>query len=300
LLGLWAGRRVGARVPQRAALPRGRLVVRPSLPAKAAHGRKLHRCRTLKTKEQHMKRRKLLRLAFATALALSSLVATAAQATQGPFFKVEGNTLKAGETREALVTVKEQFVLEAKATGQVITCKGVTYAGPSFEVLASKVTHLRASALEFSSCTVTGNGTKCAVQSGKITTNPVVGTAGYANSNRTGQILGLIESQTGKAFGEIKFTPEAGGSCTVASTPASGTIIGEAFVAGKTVKVGENEIETIKGEIHYTKPSKVIWIENGITVKETKGKLEAFGVAVTIAGQVNVELTTHEKWGIFT
>ncbi len=240
------------------------------------------------------------KLAFAMALALTALAASSAQATVGPFFKVEGNTLKAGETREALVTVKETFVLEAKTTGQVITCQGVTYSGPSFEVLSSKVTHLRASALEFSSCTVTGNGTKCAVQSGKITTTPVVGTAGYANSNRTGQILGLIEPQTGKSFGEIKFVPEAGGSCTFSSTPASGTMIGEAFVAGKKVGVGENEIETIKGELHYTKSSKSIWIENGITVKETKGRLEAFGVAVTLSGQVSIELTTHEKWGIFT
>ena len=241
-----------------------------------------------------------LKPAFAMALMLTALTAGAAHATEGPFFKVEGKTLKTGETREALVTVKETFVLEAKVTGQVITCQGVTYSNPSFEVLSSKVTHLRASALEFSSCTVTGNGTKCAVQSGKITTNPVVGTAGYANSNRTGQILGLVEPQTGKSFGEIKFIPEAGGSCTISSTPASGTMIGEAFVAGKMVKVGENEIETIKGELHYTKSSKTIWIENGITVKETKGRLEAFGVAVTLSGQASIELTTHEKWGIFT
>jgi hypothetical protein len=73
-----------------------------------------------------------------------------------------------------------------------------------------------------------------------------------------------------------------------------------AFVAGKTVGVGENEIETIKGELHYTKSSKTIWIENGTTVKETKGRLEAFGAAVTLSGQVSIELTTHEKWGIFT
>jgi hypothetical protein len=241
-----------------------------------------------------------LRLAFAMALALTALAAGSAQATEGPFFKVEGKTLKAGETREALVTVKETFVLEAKVTGQVITCQGVTYANPSFEVLSSKVTHLLASALEFSSCTVTGNGTKCAVQSGKITTTPVVGTAGYANSNRTGHILGLVEPQTGKSFGEIKFVPETSGKCTISSTPASGTMIGEAFVAGKTVGVGENEIETIKGELHYTKSSKTIWIENGTTVKETKGRLEAFGTAVTLSGQVSIELTTHERWGIFT
>jgi hypothetical protein len=241
-----------------------------------------------------------LQLTFAMALVLTALLASIAQATEGPFFKVEGNTLKAGETREPLVTVKETFVLEAKSTGQVITCQGVTYAGPSYQVLSSKVTHLLASALEFSSCTVTGNGTKCAVQSGKITTPPVVGTAGYGNSNRTGQILGLIEPQTGKSFGEIKFVPETGGKCTVPSTPTSGTIIGEAFVAGKMVKVGENEIETIKGELHYTKSSKTIWIENGTTVKETKGHLEAFGAAVTLLGQVSIELSTHEKWGIFT
>jgi hypothetical protein len=242
-----------------------------------------------------------LRLIFAGAFALAALAAaTTAQATEGPFFKVEGKTLKAGETREAIVTVKEAFVLEAKGTGQVITYQGVAYTGPSFEVLTSKVTHLRATALEFSSCVVTGNGTKCAVQSGKITTGPVVGTAGYANSNRTGQILGLVEPQTGKTFGEIKFTAEAGGKCTVSNTPAVGAIVGEAFVSGKTVKVGENEIETVQGEIHYTKGAKAIWIESGSTVKESKGKLEAFGVAVTLSGQVSVELTTHEKWGIFT
>jgi hypothetical protein len=240
------------------------------------------------------------RLAFATTLVLAAVAASAAHATEGPFFKVEGNTLKAGETREALVTVKEKFVLEAKATGQVITCLGVTYSGPSFEVLSSKVTHLSASALEFSSCTVTGNGTKCAVQSGKITTTPVIGTAGYANSNRTGQILGLVEPQSGKVFGTIKFVPETGGSCTVSSTPASGTMIGEAFVAGKAVSVGENEIETVKGELHYTKSSKTIWIENGTTTKETKARLEVFGVAVTLSGQVGIELTSHENWGIFT
>jgi hypothetical protein len=241
-----------------------------------------------------------MKVALAAALAVSAIAPIAAHATVGPFFKVEGKTLKTGETREAAVTVKETFTLEAKATGQVITCLGVTYAGPSFEVLASKVTHLRASAIEFSSCTVVGNGTKCAVTSGKITTAPVVATLGYAASNKTGAILGLVQPQTGKSFGELKFTPEAGGECKVSSTPTTGTLIGEAFSAGHTVKVGETGGETIKGEIHYTKGAKTIWIENGSTLKETKAKLEAFGITATLSGQVTVELTTHEKWGIFT
>ncbi len=242
-----------------------------------------------------------MQVAFAVALVASVVASAAAHASVGPFFKVEGKTLKTGETREAAVTVKETFLLEAKATGQVITCLGVTYAGPSFEVLASKVTHLRASAIEFSSCTVVGNGTKCAVTSGKITTVPVVATLGYGASNKTGAILGLVQPQTGKSFGELKFTPEAGGECKALTTPTTGTLIGEAFSAGHTVKAGENEVETLKGEIHYTKGAKTIWIETGGgSVKETKAKLEAFGITATLSGQVSVELSAHEKWGIFT
>ncbi len=214
-----------------------------------------------------------------------------AVSTEGPFYAVEGQVFGEGEGPIVTATVKQLFRL--KSASDAINCSGVRFSGGS-KIIGSSVKSASGSnvIIEYTGCTVTGNGAACSVQSSKITTNNVVGTLGYATSNRTGPILDLFTPETGKVLATIKFT----GTCTLASAALTGTAVSGEISSGKVVEVGKNETEQLRIETSFSTLKKAIWTESNSTLKETKASLELAGVSATLEGAWLQEVAGGENW----
>jgi Flp pilus assembly protein TadG len=136
-----------------------------------------------------MSRIRIIGLALVAVFAMSAVAASAASAaTEGPFYKVAGKRLAATETKPLKAKASKNFVLTA--SGVVITCTKLKLSSAS-KIIGStgKNPGTSEETLEFEGCTVTGNGEGCEVENGKITTNVVTNTLGYATKERTGKIL---------------------------------------------------------------------------------------------------------------
>jgi hypothetical protein len=251
-----------------------------------------------------MNRIRIIGLALMAVFAFSAVSTSIASAELGPFYKVEGKTLKAGETRLLLASAKESFKLEVATLGQTITCTSIALEGGQDQIEGGLVGKSK-EVIVFTGCTQTGNGTGCSVEGGKVTTVPVLNLLGYSNSNRTGLVLVLFEPEKGKVFTTVKYT----GTCTLSSASVSGAVGALAQVGGNPVEVGTGT-ETLHGEVVFHKLAKTIWVEQaGGSLVETKAKLEfGSGAAATLAGTalllVDLVLPNGERdpvvWGVFS
>jgi hypothetical protein len=157
--------------------------------------------------------------------------------------------------------------------------------------------------IHYTGCTTTTNGENCVIPGGTILTERVVGLFGFANSNETGPILVLIEPHTGKSFGKISFEkPE--GECTFPEVSVGGTLGAEVLVAGKPLEAGQS-IETLKGELRFTKTNKKIWLLQlgNRTIKSVKTGWIWFGANANLSGIIVSEVEAGGStvpWGLFT
>jgi hypothetical protein len=246
-----------------------------------------------------MKRMRGLWLASVAVFALSGLVVSEAQA-QGPYAKVNGKTLKVGESRTVLTSIGETFEIETPTASQRITCTGFRFLG-FLRALTEKVDLL--GIIHYTGCTTTTNGENCVIPGGTILTNPVVGLFGFANSNETGPILVLFEPHSGKVFVKINFE-KPGGECTFPDELLEGTMAANALVARKPLEAGQS-IETLKGELSFTKTNKVVWLLKlgNPTIKSIKAALRGvLGAAANLSGIIVNEVDEGGSvvpWGIF-
>jgi hypothetical protein len=253
-----------------------------------------------------MRRIKMFGLMLLAVPALSAVAVSAASATEGPFWKVGGVRLAAGETRLLLATAKEKFTLESKGVGIVITCLGTSLpAGSEMQIIGAAPGNGGTSeeAILFTSCTQTGNGeAPCAVENQEIKTTLVLNLLGYSNANRTGQVLVLFEPKVGKTFVTVHFV---GAGCKFLETAIEGTTVGGAQAGGQPVLAGlvGSEPESLHGEVKFPH-AQLIFIERGGVLKHQKAGLSAFGVASTLAGVAL--LLVHgtnglpQAWGVFS
>jgi hypothetical protein len=233
------------------------------------------------------------------ALALSAVASASASAAEGPFFKVAGTRLASGSTRSIINTAaSKNFVL--KAGTDVVTCTKVktsTAAGAA-AILGSTGANAGKDdeIVEFSGCTVAGNGTPCAV------TEPIVAntktTLAYSASAKTGVILDLFEPASGTTFTTISFT---GSGCEVTSTKVEGTVAAEAWTGGAAISVGSEPAEAKVGELNYPATAiKKAWTEASGTLTEHAVSLKAFGVAASLEGRATFDLNGEPVWGVYT
>ena len=202
-------------------------------------------------------------------VALNLAVTASAQATvEGPFYAVTEERLLSGETREVTDTAKSSFKLEAKS-GIVISCTGTKSAsGAVLDGSSGANPGTSTQTIDYTGCTVTGNGSSCKVEGEKIVTTSLKTTLGYATESREPPILEIVEPVSGTTIAEPKF----GGTCTFASTKITGSAIGEAV---------SPEEETTDKELKFSKTSKKIWKESGGTLTSKTAGLEAFGTTAT-------------------
>jgi len=154
-------------------------------------------------------------MGLALAVLIVSSAATAA-ATEGPFWKVSGARLAAGETRLLLASAKEKFLIESKGVGITFACQGLKFPVGSAMQIVGQVPRNSGTGdevIEFTTCTVTGNGSPCEVENGRITTILLLSLLGYGSASRTGQVLVLFEPAPMNFSGAITL-PAAGSKST--------------------------------------------------------------------------------------
>jgi hypothetical protein len=251
-----------------------------------------------------MKQIKLALLALTAIFAVSAFGASAAQAAQGPYYKVGGARLLEGESKEVKAKAAEPYVLKAGTIS--IECKkqGLK-AGAKILGSTGKEPGKSAEFVEFSECTVTGNGAGCKVEE-PIVTKEVESDLGYETAARTGKIYVWFDpSEDFAEFVKLNF-PTA--SCEVKATSVTGSICGEAWTggaAGNAITVGAEPAEAKVGEVKFPAVAiKKCFVEETVggvtTVTDEKPALKAFGVAATLQGRSEQTLVGEPVWGVFT
>jgi hypothetical protein len=231
---------------------------------------------------KHMNVRVLLSSLLAV-LALSAVAASAAQAsTEGPFFKVAGSRLASGASQE-FSAGRGHYVMSVgsmlgSATGKPGTIETTfTYTG----------------------CTVSGNGTGCAVKGGSVKTEPLVGTL-VDNESKTNVDVLFKPTAKKHIFVTLEFQAETGGSCSISSTKVSGELVAEILGGKETeewVQVGKEPAEAHAVDIYLGSQPKVLY-EEGAGLIEVEA-LEAGG-GFGIQGNSQLELASKALWGVFT
>jgi hypothetical protein len=242
-----------------------------------------------------MHRIKPAALAALAVFVVAAIGASAAEATEGPYYKIEGTRLLSGASVGISGKTSKEYILKAgtieikskksKLTGASFLGSTGANAGSSEEVI------------EFEENAVVGNGAACKV--GTITTAAVSNTLAFANTARTGTLLVFFAPVKGTVFASITFT----GTCTIASTSVSGTVAAEAFSStGAAIVVGAEPGPAVTGEVNFpTTTLKSAFIESGgVLSADQKPKLEAFGLAATLVGKTVVTLALEKKYCIST
>jgi hypothetical protein len=208
--------------------------------------------------------------------------AAAAEATEGPFSKIEGTRLLAGEKHATAGSTSKEYVFKAgtiEIKSKKSKLKGANFLGSTGANAGSSE-----GIVEFEENTVVGNGTGCKV--GTIQLEPATGVLGFANKERTGTLFIFFKPVKGTVFVTITFT----GTCTVPSTTVAGSVAAEAFSSTSgAVVVGSEPATAEFGEVNFPATSiKSAFTESGGTLTEVKPKLEAFGLTSTLVGRSKV------------
>jgi hypothetical protein len=244
------------------------------------------------------------------AISISAVSASAALAVFAPHYHVNEKFLKEKEFDEIEgANNGNQVFKEASFT---IACETHVFHANS-KILGGEP-GTSEEIIEFSNCSITGNGAKCVITSvagaknEKIVTNNLKNEGVYlkfaAGAEKKGTPIGfLFKPITGTVLATVKFEPATGGTCTVAETKIEGSVAGESLSEKKVVAYGENEKEAEVNEITF--PGKTITTVWGVAKEEldaeagNKVELKAFGLKATFEGKLNLKLKSKEEWGVF-
>jgi hypothetical protein len=301
-----------------------------------------------------MKRVSVIGLAVVCVLALSAVMATTAEAKEGPFWRLcvkggtgagslfedsecsklnaagpfRGERLASGVAKGVMATVKKTFKLTSGTI--TIECTGMNLLETGTKTGTVSWSRINGSnagtsgggtqVIEFTGCTVAGNGEKCEVEGKKITTKELTVWLDKEKEKavKGEKLLVSFKPTSGLVFVLIKFKPAAGGKCTLteASVETGTGKLGVAAIAetetapksGKLepVKLEENEKLTFKNALTFPPTLlKEEWIEEGGVVKKVEEKLSFAGKAVAVfEGSSIVELKEEggiakESFGVF-
>ncbi len=266
-----------------------------------------------------MKRLRLIGVALLAVFALSVVAASVAQAEEAPFWTVEGTRLAAGKTH--FITTKiykegeagQTLKLETPGAGVVVTCTGLNFPFETGVILGSNAGEPGTDneVAHFTGCTVSGNGTKCAVEGKEVTTNPIKSelVENVENGKAGKKLLTEFSPLTGTSFVTLKFKAETGGKCTFTTTPVEGSAAAEVLNEKEVPVELPNKSEEFKSGLTRfptTAISEVWLVKAGVGSAVSVG-LKAFGLLasrevgtalVLLAKVTGTTLETEEntKW----
>ena len=161
--------------------------------------------------------------------------------------------------------------IKIKCTGQEYE-KGTLEGASNGNASTIKVAHLN-----FSGCTVTGNGTGCSVF-GLIKTEALEGRLAYATKERTGKIMVLFgnDGSSPTKWWLVKF---AGAGCTDTEAELYGSAVTEVVTAGTPDEVG-SEAEAKDEQFRLpTSEIEKVWVEKEGKLIEEPVRLQLSGMA---------------------
>lgn len=277
-----------------------------------------------------MRRIRMLALTALSVFALGALTATAAQASEGPFWSIceevaagtgkykdakctekvekgnfEKKRLKAGEARELTAEIKAGTVFKLSNGVQTLECTALKLKGGKAIGSTGATAGTNEEVIEFEGCTVKGNGEGCKVVGGNITTKTVISTLEFSKQvTERGDIHLVLFAPVKQPFVEIHFE---GPNCIFLVTSVEGSVDAELDNALKEpLKLEENEILGQIGLITFPKVKiKESWKEKEGTRKPNTASLKVFGVAAKeFTGESIIRMFNKgvavTDWGVFT
>jgi hypothetical protein len=237
--------------------------------------------------------------ALVAMFAMSAVGATAASAAEGPFYKITGVRLLAGESREVKAKLESKEFIFIQQTFIWIRCTKQKL-GAGAEILGSTGANAGSGkeTLVFEGCSAEGNGSACRLENETITTTTLSSQLVYASKERTGKVLVLFKPVSGSIFATLKFT---GAGCIAEKTLVSGSVAAEVFSGGQAVEVGK-ESEAIANEVNFpTTLIKHVWVESNGVLQEQKPVLK-YGNSnfSSVTGKSELTLAAESRWGIYT
>jgi hypothetical protein len=240
-------------------------------------------------------------VAIAALLAVFAVAASDAMAVNAPFYATGsgGTRLAKGNTREVTLKAEGNQVLENKTTKITITCTGVAASAKSL-VVGSEVGEPGTSEgkIEYSGCTVSGNGTGCAVAGKAVTTNALKDELAYEKKEATltkgNKLVDYFKPASGAAFAPVTFE---GGECIDKSTTVEGSVNVEILNSKKeAVAVGEHEATE---EFSFIKvfTGEACKVAKGAFTECVKPSTKAFGTVSNLEGTAKVEIAKSEVFG---
>jgi hypothetical protein len=252
-----------------------------------------------------MKQIRILGLVILAIFALSAVVATAAQAKGGPFFKIKGTRLTAS-TEEFTAKAQKSFVLTA--TGVTITCKKLkVVAGAQIIGSSGENSSTNKEVIEFSECSLAGNGTNCklaAADKGIIKTEAVKSTLDYPKKVPAGGdiLLVLFQPEVGAVFVKIKVEAGAEKGCTVeGSLAVEGSTLG--FLQNENKEMFELKVNTTATKevlVHFPSKASESCTESNGTITCLKHKLTIATKTAELAGEAGLTLKSTLTWGVYS
>jgi hypothetical protein len=239
--------------------------------------------------------------------ALCGAAASSASAVEDPFYKLEGARLKAKETRElGLKGAGGTLRITVTTVSITVICTSVTVtAGSTIDGSDAGAPGTDSGQLEYTGCTVSGNGAGCAIPGKVIKTNALKGelvlsTEGVTEG--TTKIYDLFKPVTGALFATLKFE---GAECKFKETAVEGSVDVEVLNSKKeAVGTGKNEKEETNGfAVVLPNGTKDCKLKEGKLDKCVTSSLKAFGVAAALEGTYETFLTGADKgkkFGVFS
>ncbi len=228
----------------------------------------------------------------------SELFGASTQPTEDLGWNVGGSHLGKEESRE-LTTGSGEFTL-THTSGIKIKCTGQEYEKASIDGSSgANAGTIKVAHLNFSGCTVTGNGSGCSVSGGRIKTEALEGRLAYATKERTGKILMLFgnDGSSPTKWWALNFE---GAGCTVKTTELYGSVVAEVVTAGTPDEVG-SEAEAKVQQLRFpTSEVEKVWVEKEGKLVEEPVRLQLSGMAVVPSGTSDLELKSGGLFGAFT
>jgi hypothetical protein len=286
-----------------------------------------------------MNRWRTLGLAVLTVFAFGGLTATAAQAKEGPFFKIchkqAGGKFKnsncsvegAPNEFEALrlvlggsetITAKAAKPFIVKGTGFTIECEKMSMEpGATINGSNGGVFSFYEAVILFDKCTVAENGAPCEPYSEKFGGVKELGkirTATGASPQTSITVTGKLAwpKEVGLNAGEpllMLWEPKAtklfaalkftGAGCKVTSLSLTGSVAAEAWQSGKSVGLGLGAF-TVVNQVNFPKEQiKEVFLEETKGKKKVPAGLIVSEKVASLEGEAEIELSSKQAWGVF-
>jgi hypothetical protein len=245
-----------------------------------------------------MTRFRLIGVTLLAMFALGAVVAASvAQATEAPYWTINGTRLAKGATKYVSAKTYKESELNLEAGSKKVKCTKTKVPFEGAVLLGSSAGEPGTSSetFEYSGCKVEGNGSECKVKEPIVTSQ----LRSELAENSSEYTLVELKPVSGATVATLGFE---GGACTIKETKVTGSVAAEVLTtAEQKIKM---PTEHITGESWiYRFPTTAI--KSVVLFKEGKGEtvevgLTAFGESAKAAGTAQISLAEVKEGKLFS